>query len=137
MMQGGPGKISPFVIPKMIANAAAGNVSIQFGASGPCTAVATACSSAANAIGDALRTIQHEQADVCLTGGSEAGLTPMGLGGFTSARALSTRNEDPQGASVRSTKTGTVSFSAKAPASLSSKSWNTPVNAGRTFTLSC
>ena len=99
MMQGGPSKISPFVIPKMIANAAAGNVSIQFGASGPCTAVATACSSAANAIGDALRAIQHEQADVVITGGSEAGVTPMGLGGFTSARALSTRNEDPQGAS--------------------------------------
>ncbi len=99
MMQGGPNKISPFVIPKMIANAAAGNVSIQFGASGPCTAVATACSSAANAIGDALRAIQHDQADVMITGGSEAGVTPMGLGGFTSARALSTRNEDPQGAS--------------------------------------
>jgi 3-oxoacyl-[acyl-carrier-protein] synthase II len=99
MMQGGPGKISPFVIPKMIANAAAGNVSIQFGACGPCTAISTACSSAANAIGDALRAIQHERADVVITGGSEAGLTPMGLGGFASARALSMRNDDPPGAS--------------------------------------
>jgi len=99
MMQGGPGKISPFVIPKMIANAAAGNVSIQFGACGPCTSISTACSSAANAIGDALRAIQHERADVVITGGSEAGVTPMGLGGFASARALSLRNDDPQGAS--------------------------------------
>ena len=99
MMQGGPGKISPFVIPKMIANAAAGNVSIQFGACGPCTSISTACSSAANAIGDALRAIQHDQADVVITGGSEAGVTPMGLGGFASARALSMRNDDPQGAS--------------------------------------
>ncbi|HBI45051.1 MAG TPA: beta-ketoacyl-[acyl-carrier-protein] synthase II [Planctomycetales bacterium] len=99
MMQGGPGKISPFVIPKMIANAAAGNVSIQFGACGPCTSISTACSSAANAIGDALRAIQHDRADVVITGGSEAGVTPMGLGGFASARALSLRNDDPQGAS--------------------------------------
>jgi 3-oxoacyl-[acyl-carrier-protein] synthase II len=99
MLHGGPNKISPFVIPKMIANAAAGNVSIQFGARGPCTAVSTACSSAANAIGDALRAIQHEQADVVITGGSEAAVLPMGLGGFTSARALSMRNDDPQGAS--------------------------------------
>jgi 3-oxoacyl-[acyl-carrier-protein] synthase II len=99
MVQAGPSKISPFVIPKMIANAAAGNVSIQFGACGPCTAISTACSSAANAIGDALRAIQHERADVVITGGSEAGLTPMGLGGFASARALSMRNDDPPGAS--------------------------------------
>ncbi len=96
---GGPGRISPFVIPKMIPNAAAGNVSIQFGASGPSTAVSTACSSAANALGDALRAIQHDQADVMITGGSESTITPMGLGGFISARALSNRNDDPQGAS--------------------------------------
>ncbi|HZU36451.1 MAG TPA: beta-ketoacyl-ACP synthase II [Gemmataceae bacterium] len=98
-LNGGPGKISPFVIPKMIANAAAGNVSIQFGLCGPNSAVATACASAANATSDALRAIQHGQADIMLTGGSEAAMTPMGLGGFISARALSTRNEDPQAAS--------------------------------------
>jgi 3-oxoacyl-[acyl-carrier-protein] synthase II len=98
-LKGGPGKISPFVIPKMIANAASGNISIHFGLKGPNTAVATACASAANAVGDALRTIQADAADVMISGGSEAAMTPMGLGGFTSARALSTRNEDPAGAS--------------------------------------
>jgi 3-oxoacyl-[acyl-carrier-protein] synthase II len=98
-LQHGPGKISPFVIPKMIANAASGNVSIHFGLKGPNTAVATACASAANAVGDALRTIQADAADIMISGGSEAAMTPMGLGGFTSARALSTRNEDPARAS--------------------------------------
>src|SRR5207248_3541780 len=98
-LKDGPHKISPFVIPKMIPNAAAGNVSIHFGLAGPNTAISTACASAAQAIGDALRAIQHDQADVMLTGGSEAGITPMGLGGFISARALSHRNDDPPRAS--------------------------------------
>jgi 3-oxoacyl-[acyl-carrier-protein] synthase II len=98
-MHGGPGKISPFVIPKMIANAAPGNVSIHFGLSGPNTAISTACASAAHAIGDALRAIQWNYADVMITGGSEAAITDMGLGGFISARALSLRNDDPQAAS--------------------------------------
>jgi 3-oxoacyl-[acyl-carrier-protein] synthase II len=97
--KGGPGKISPFVIPKMIANGASGNISIHFGLKGPNTAVATACASAGNAIGDALRAIQWDYADVMVTGGAEAAMTPMGLGGFISARALSTRNEEPQRAS--------------------------------------
>jgi 3-oxoacyl-[acyl-carrier-protein] synthase II len=96
---GGPGRISPFVIPKMIPNAAAGNVSIHFGLCGPNTAVSTACASAANAISDALHAIQGDHADVMLTGGSEAAITPMGLGGFISARALSQRNDKPQEAS--------------------------------------
>lgn len=95
----GPGRIGPFVIPKMIANAAAGNVSIHFGLSGPNTAVSTACASAAHAIGDALRAIQWDYADVMVTGGSEAAITPMGLGGFIAARALSSRNDDPAAAS--------------------------------------
>jgi 3-oxoacyl-[acyl-carrier-protein] synthase II len=94
----GPGRIGPFVIPKMIANAVTGNISIHFGLCGPNTTVATACASAANAISDALRAIQWDHADVMLTGGSEAAITPMGLGGFISARALSTRNEDPKAA---------------------------------------
>ncbi|MBY0521852.1 MAG: beta-ketoacyl-ACP synthase II [Gemmataceae bacterium] len=98
-LKDGPGRISPFVIPKMIANAAAGNVSIHFGLSGPNTAVSTACASAANAISDAFRAIQWDYADVMVTGGSEAGITPMGLGGFCSARALSSRNDAPQLAS--------------------------------------
>jgi 3-oxoacyl-[acyl-carrier-protein] synthase II len=98
-MEGGPGRISPFVVPKMIVNSAAGNVSIQFGLCGINTAISTACASAAHAIGDALRAIQHDYADVMLTGGSEAGITPMGVGGFIQARALSDRNDDPKGAS--------------------------------------
>jgi 3-oxoacyl-[acyl-carrier-protein] synthase II len=95
----GPGKVSPFVIPKMIPNAASGNVSIQYGMMGPNTAVSTACASAANATGDALRAIQYDHADVMITGGSEAAIAHMGLGGFTSARALSMRNDDPPAAS--------------------------------------
>ena len=95
----GPGRISPFVIPKMIANSAAGNISIHFGLSGPNTAISTACASAAHAIGDALNAIRHDQADVMVTGGSEAGVTHMGLGGFVASRALSTRNDSPQTAS--------------------------------------
>ncbi len=83
----------------MMPNAAPGNLSIQFGLCGVNTAVSTACASAANAIGDAMRAIQYGTADVMLTGGTEAVTTPMGLGGFVSARALSTRNDDPQGAS--------------------------------------
>ena len=95
----GPGKISPFVIPKMIANAAAGNISIEFGLCGPNTVVSTACASAAHAVGDAMRAIQWGYADVMVAGGSEAAITPMGLGGFASMRALSMRNDDPPAAS--------------------------------------
>jgi 3-oxoacyl-[acyl-carrier-protein] synthase II len=98
-IRGGPGKISPFVIPKMISNAASGHVSIHFGLQGPNTAVSTACASAGNAVGDAMRAIQLDEADVMVTGGAESTITPMGLGGFTSARALSSRNEDPTRAS--------------------------------------
>jgi 3-oxoacyl-[acyl-carrier-protein] synthase II len=95
----GPSRIGPFVVPKMIANAASGHVSIHFGLMGPNTAIATACASAAHAIGDALRAVQYDQADVMLAGGAEAGITHMGLGGFCAARALSLRNDDPQAAS--------------------------------------
>jgi 3-oxoacyl-[acyl-carrier-protein] synthase II len=95
----GPSRVGPFVVPKMIANAASGHVSIQFGLMGPNTAIATACASAAHAVGDALRAIQYDQADVMVTGGAEAAITHMGLSGFVSARALSLRNDDPEGAS--------------------------------------
>lgn len=98
-IKSGPGKISPFVIPKMIPNAAPANISIHFGLCGPNTAVATACASAANAISDAVRAIQWGYADVMISGGSEAAMTHMGLGGFISARALSDRNDNPQSAS--------------------------------------
>jgi len=93
-LKDGPSKINPFTIPKMISNAAAGNISIELGFAGPNTCVSTACASAAHSIGDALRAIQYDDADVMITGGSEAAITPMGLGGFISAKALSTRNED-------------------------------------------
>jgi 3-oxoacyl-[acyl-carrier-protein] synthase II len=95
MMQKGPSRISPFVIPKLMVNAASGQISIRWGLKGPCSAVATACASAANAIGDSLKLIQTGWADVMVTGGSEAAITHMGLGGFASMRALSTRNDDP------------------------------------------
>jgi 3-oxoacyl-[acyl-carrier-protein] synthase II len=96
---GGPRGISPFVIPKMMPNSAPGNISIHFGLCGPNTAVGTACASAANAITDALRAMQRDEADIMITGGSEAAITHMGLGGFISARALSQRNDNPPAAS--------------------------------------
>jgi len=98
-LRDGPSRISPFVIPKMIVNAASGNISIEFGLGGPNTAVATACASAANAVGDALDAIRWGKADVMVSGGTEASITPMAVGGFTSARALSLRNDAPQKAS--------------------------------------
>jgi 3-oxoacyl-[acyl-carrier-protein] synthase II len=95
----GPSRIGPLVIPKMIANAASGNISIKYGLRGPNTTVSTACSSAAHAMGDAMRQIAYGFADVIISGGAEAAITPMGLGGFVACRALSERNEDPARAS--------------------------------------
>jgi 3-oxoacyl-[acyl-carrier-protein] synthase II len=99
MIHRGPSKISPFTIPKLMVNAGSGQVSIHYGLRGPTSAVATACASAANAMGDACKLIQAGLADVMITGGSEAAITHMGLGGFAAMRALSTRNEDPPRAS--------------------------------------
>ncbi len=95
----GPGRINPFTIPKMIANSASGTISIEYGLMGPNTAVATACASAAHAVGDAFEAIRHDRADVMVSGGAEAAITHMGLGGFISARAVSDRNDDPKRAS--------------------------------------
>jgi 3-oxoacyl-[acyl-carrier-protein] synthase II len=95
----GPTRVSPFMIPKLMVNAASGNISVFWGLRGPNSAVATACASATNAIGDAFRLIQHDQADVMVTGGSEAAITPMGLSGFARMSALSTRNDEPERAS--------------------------------------
>ena len=95
----GPDRVSAFTIPKLIVNAASGHVSIRHGLKGINTAVATACASAANAMGDALRAIQHNYADVMVTGGTESGITPMGIAGFANMRALSERNDDPPRAS--------------------------------------
>ena len=99
MEEKGAMRISPFMVPKMMCNAASGNVSILLGTKGPNTAVATACASAGHAIGDACDAIRRGIADVMIAGGSEAALTRTGMGGFMSMRALSTRNDDPTGAS--------------------------------------
>jgi 3-oxoacyl-[acyl-carrier-protein] synthase II len=95
----GPIRVSPFMIPKLMVNAASGNVSVHWKLRGPNSAVATACASATNAIGDAFKLIQSDMADVMVTGGSEAALTPMGLSGFARMNALSTRCDSPQQAS--------------------------------------
>jgi len=95
----GPDRVSPFMIPKLIVNAASGNISVRFGLRGPNSAIATACASATNAIGDAFKLIQDDRADIMVTGGSESAITPMGLSGFARMNALSRRNENPQTAS--------------------------------------
>lgn len=95
----GPSRVSPFMIPKLMVNAASGNLSVYYGLKGPSSAVATACASASNAIGDAFRMIQSDMADVMIAGGSEAAITPMGLSGFARMGALSTRLDAPECAS--------------------------------------
>jgi 3-oxoacyl-[acyl-carrier-protein] synthase II len=99
LLEGGPRRISPFFIPAAIINLAAGQVSIRFGAKGPNSATCTACSASAHAIGDAFEIIKRNDADVMIAGGSEAAITPMGVGGFAAMRALSTRNDEPSRAS--------------------------------------
>jgi 3-oxoacyl-[acyl-carrier-protein] synthase II len=99
LMQGGPRRISPFFIPASIVNLASGFVSIRWGAKGPNSATCTACSSSAHAVGDSFRLIERCDADVMICGGAEAAITPMGVGGFASMRALSTRNDEPERAS--------------------------------------
>ncbi len=95
----GPDRVSPFIIPKMMLNAAGGNLAIQYGLQGPNFAVATACASSNNAMGDALKAIQYDEADIMLTGGTEAAITAMGVAGFANMKALSTRNDEPEKAS--------------------------------------
>lgn len=99
MMEGGPGRISPFFIPASIVNLASGHVSIMTGAKGPNSATATACSTGAHAIGDSFKIIQRGDAIAMICGGSEGAITPMSVGGFAAMRALSTRNDDPARAS--------------------------------------
>jgi len=99
LIEKGPMRVSPFMVPKLMINAAAGQISIHYGIKGPNSGVANACASANNAIGQAFWTIQSDEADIMVTGGSEAALTPMGLAGFCCARALSLRNDDPARAS--------------------------------------
>ena len=99
LLNGGPRKISPFFIPSAIVNLAAGQVSIRHDAKGPNEATCTACTTSAHSIGDAARVIKYGDAEVMIAGGSEAAITPMGVGGFAAMRALSTRNDDPHRAS--------------------------------------
>jgi len=99
LLSKGPDKVSAFTIPKLMVNAASGHVSIHFGLRGPNFAVATACASATNAIGDAFKAIQYDDADIMITGGTEAAVTPMGISGFSNMKALSLRNDDPATAS--------------------------------------
>ena len=99
LLKGGPRKISPFFIPSAIINLAAGQVSIRYGAKGPNAATCTACSASAHAIGDAFEIVKRGAAEVMIAGGSEAAITPMGVGGFAAMRALSTRNSEPERAS--------------------------------------
>jgi 3-oxoacyl-[acyl-carrier-protein] synthase II len=99
LLQGGPRKISPFFIPAAIVNLAAGQVSIRYHAKGPNEATCTACTSSAHAVGDAFKIIARCDADVMIAGGTEAAITPLGVGGFAAMRALSTRNDEPEKAS--------------------------------------
>ncbi len=99
LLAGGPGRISPFFIPASIINLASGHISIRYGARGPNSATATACSASAHAIGDSFKIIQRGDADIMICGGAEASITPMGIGGFAAMKALSTRNDNPPAAS--------------------------------------
>ena len=99
LLEKGPRKITPFFIPMLVINLAAGQVSIKFGAKGPNSAVSTACATGSHAIGDAFKIVQRGDADVMIAGGTEAVITPLGIGGFTAMKALSTRNNEPERAS--------------------------------------
>ena len=99
LLEKGPRRISPFFVPAMVVNLAAGWVSIRLGAKGPNSAMATACSAGAHAVGEAFRLVRYGHADVMVAGGAEATITPMCIGGFASMRALSTRNDEPERAS--------------------------------------
>ncbi len=98
-LKGGPRRISPFFVPANIINMVAGNLSIMYGLKGPNISIVSACSTGAHNIGDAMRMIQYGTVDAMIAGGAEMATSPTGLGGFAAARALSTRNDDPQGAS--------------------------------------
>lgn len=99
LLEKGPGRISPFFIPMLIANLASGHIAIQFGPKGPNTCVVTACATGAHCIGDAFRTIVYGDAEAMIAGGTEANITPLTIGGFNAMKALSTRNDEPEKAS--------------------------------------
>ena len=99
LLEKGPSRITPFFIPKLIANMASGQIAIQYGAKGPNTCLVTACATGAHCIGDAFRAIQYGDAEAIITGGTEANITPLTIGGFNAMKALSTRNDEPEKAS--------------------------------------
>jgi len=99
LLEKGPSRITPFFIPKLIANLAAGHIAIQYGAKGPNTCLVTACATGAHCIGDAFRAIQYGDAEAIIAGGTEANITPLTIGGFNAMKALSTRNDEPEKAS--------------------------------------
>jgi len=99
LIERGPGRITPFFIPMLIANLAAGHIAIRFGAKGPNTCIVTACATGAHCIGDSMRAIKYGDADVVITGGTEANLTPLCVAGFNVMRAISVRNDEPERAS--------------------------------------
>jgi 3-oxoacyl-[acyl-carrier-protein] synthase II len=99
LLEKGPRRITPFFIPMLVINLASGQISIRFGAKGPNSAVATACATGSHAIGDAYKIIQRGDADIMIAGGTEAVITPLGIGGFNAMKALSTRNDEPSRAS--------------------------------------
>ena len=99
LLEKGPRRISPFFIPSIISNMVPGKISIEFGFMGPTTSIVTACAASSHAIGESFRMIQRGSAEVMITGGSEAVLTPLALGGFTSMKSLSTNNDEPEKAS--------------------------------------
>jgi 3-oxoacyl-[acyl-carrier-protein] synthase II len=99
LLEGGPKRVSPFCVPRLMANAASGNIAIRYGIGGPNISVASACASGSHAIGEAFINIAYGRSDIMITGGTEAALTPLGLASFCAARSLSTRNDNPQAAS--------------------------------------
>ena len=99
LLEKGPSRITPFFIPKLIANMASGQIAIQYGAKGPNTCLVTACATGAHCIGDAFRAIHYGDAEAIITGGTEANITPLTIGGFNAMKALSTRNDEPEKAS--------------------------------------
>ena len=99
LLEKGPSRITPFFIPKLIANLASGHIAIQYGAKGPNTCVVTACATGGHCIGDAFRAIHYGDAEAIIAGGTEANITPLTIGGFNAMKALSTRNDEPEKAS--------------------------------------
>ncbi|HYA12435.1 MAG TPA: beta-ketoacyl-ACP synthase II [Thermodesulfovibrionales bacterium] len=99
LLEKGPKRITPFFVPMLSINLASGQISIKFGAKGPNTAISTACATGSHSIGDAFKIIQRDEADVMIAGGTEAVITPMGIGGFNAMKAISTRNDEPERAS--------------------------------------